>query len=155
MFNSCPISTPSFCWESKQKSRRRCYYYDLILLEYPDVCATNSGSSCGRTDKVSLKSSLFLANTIWWRFLSHYLFNQYTSTGILALVSRNTMEREGIRIQSIVKSVRIWTVCHCPPVYGLWMIYFHKNSRNAKKWKLRFVNTRAFRLKSSYVLGLD
>ena len=33
---------------------------------------------------------------LWWRFLSHYLFNQYISTGILALVSRNTMEREGI-----------------------------------------------------------
>lgn len=60
------------------------------------MCIANSGRSCGRNDKVSLKSSLFLANTIWERFLSHYLFNQYISTGILALVSRNTMEREGI-----------------------------------------------------------
>ena len=66
------------------------------------MCVTNSISS-GRNDKVSLKSSLFLANTIWWRFLSHYLFNQHISTGILSLVSRNTVEREGIRIQSIVK----------------------------------------------------
>ena len=60
------------------------------------MCVLPIVAVCGRNDKVSLKSSLFLANTIWERFLSHYLFNQYISTGILALVSRNTMEREGI-----------------------------------------------------------
>ena len=68
----------------------------LYFWKCLDVCIANSGISCGRIDKVSLKSSLFLANTIWERFLSHYLSNQYISTGILALVSRNTMEREGI-----------------------------------------------------------